>query len=263
MNIFVIGDIVGKPGRRALRELLPQYVEREQVAFCVANAENVAGGSGITIETAQELFALPIDVLTSGDHIWKKKETRAFVEKEPRLLRPANLSPRAAGRGSGIFESRDGVKVGVLNLQGRTFMRPIDCPFRAAEALVQTMAMETNIILVDMHAEATSEKVAMGRFLDGQVSLVFGTHTHVQTADECVLPNGTAYITDLGMTGPHDSVIGRRADRVIEAALTQMPQSFDVAKGDARISGALVRIEPDSGRATDIQRVQLCLPTDA
>lgn len=257
MNILFIGDIVGKPGRHALRDVLPALFEREQVDFCVANAENAAGGSGITVEVAQELLALGIDVLTSGDHIWRKREVVPFIRSEPRLLRPANLSPEAAGQGYGLYEARNGVKVGVVCLLGRTFMKPADCPFRAARRIVGDLLAQTPVVLVDFHAEATSEKVAMGWFLDGQASAVFGTHTHVQTADERLLPNGTAYITDVGMTGPYESVIGRRVDRVLQALLTQMPHPFDVAKGDPRVSGALVAVEPQTGRATAIRRVNV------
>ena len=261
MRIMLIGDIVGRPGRQALAELLPSLIQSEAIDFCVANAENAAGGAGITIAVMQELLAMPIDVLTSGDHIWDKKEIVPVARTEPRLLRPANLSAEAAGRGAGLYQARNGVTVGVINLQGRTFMKPSDCPFHAARRAVEELRKSTNVILVDMHAEATSEKVAMGWFLDGQVSAVFGTHTHVQTADESILPNGTAYITDLGMTGPYKSVIGRRTDRVLEAVYTQMPTTFDVAREDARIGGALVTVDPATGRATDITRVQLRSPS--
>ena len=258
MNILMLGDIVGKPGRQVLHELLPGLMQSEQIGLCVANGENAAGGSGLTVAVARDLLNLGIDVLTSGDHVWKKREIQSIIDTEPRLLRPANLSPEASGRGFGIFEARGGEKVGVVNLQGRTFMKPADCPFRAARRIVGEMSVETNVIVVDFHAEATSEKVAMGWFLDGQVSAVVGTHTHVQTADERVLPNGTAYLTDLGMTGPHESVIGRRTDRVLKALVTQMPHAFDVAKRDKRISGAILSVQPETGRATEIRRVQLC-----
>ncbi len=255
---MLIGDIVGKPGRQALAELLPNYVQSEGIDFCVANAENAAGGAGITVAVMQELLAMPIDVLTSGDHIWDKKEIVPVIDAEPRLLRPANLSPEANGRGSGLYKARNGVTVGVVNLQGRTFMKPSDCPFHAARRVVDELRKSTPVIVVDMHAEATSEKIAMGWFLDGQVSAVFGTHTHVQTADERILPNGTAHITDLGMTGPYTSVIGRRVDRVLQALYTQMPAPFDVAKEDVRIAGAVVTLDSATGRATGIERVQLC-----
>jgi len=260
---MLIGDIVGKPGRQALAELLPAFVQSEGIDFCAANAENAAGGAGLTVAVMQELLAMPIDVLTTGDHIWDKKEIVPVAGAETRLLRPANYSPEAEGRGAGLYKARNGVTVGVINLQGRTFMRPCDCPFHAARRIVEELRKATHVILVDMHAEATSEKIAMGWFLDGQVSAVFGTHTHVQTADETLLPNGTAYITDLGMTGPYKSVIGRRIDRVLQAIYTQMPTPFEVAREDARIAGAVVTVDPATGCATEIKRVQLCSPSRA
>jgi len=263
VNILAIGDIVGRPGRRVLHDHLPDLMQREGVDFCVANAENAAGGSGLTVETARELLDLGIDVLTSGDHVWKKREILGLVDAEPRLLRPANLSPEAAGRGYGVYEARGGVRVGVVNLQGRTFMKPVDCPFRTVRRILEELSTQTAVLVVDFHAEATAEKVAMGWFLDGQASAVVGTHTHIQTADERLLPNGTAYLTDLGMTGPYESVIGRRTDRVLKALITQMPQSFDVAKRDRRLCGALIAVEPETGRATSIRRVQLCSPDEA
>lgn len=259
MKILAIGDIVGKPGRRILAEKLPDFIEKENIDFCVVNAENAAGGSGITIKILNQLLEMPIDVLTSGDHVWKKKEIIETIKTETRLLRPANLSPEAAGEGAHIYTAKNGVKVGVLNLQGRTFMRPCDCPFRAARRIVAELREETPVIAVDFHAEATSEKIGMGWFLDGQASFVFGTHTHVQTADERVLPGGAAYITDLGMTGAHKSIIGRKIDAVLKATITQMPVPFDVAKEDPRISGAIADIDEKTGKARDIRRVQICL----
>jgi hypothetical protein len=261
MKIFFIGDIVGRPGRQVLSERLPGFLQGEAIDFCIANGENAAGGSGLTVEVMKELLRLPIDVLTSGDHIWCKKEIVPAADTEERLLRPANLSPEAAGRGAGLYQARNGIAVGVINLQGRTFMKPCDCPFHTARRLVEELRKKTRVIIVDMHAEATSEKAAIAWFLDGQVSAVLGTHTHVQTADERILPGGTAFITDVGMTGPHKSIIGRRIDRVLQAALTQMPVPFDVAKEDRRISGAVVTVREDTGGATDIKRVQLCSET--
>lgn len=257
MNILFIGDIVGRPGRRILTEHLGTIRTGLAVDFCIGNAENAAGGSGLTPDAAEELFRAGVDVLTNGDHVWQKKEILPLMEKSPRLLRPANLSPLALGRGWCVFTIPSGAAIGVLNLQGRIFMRPVDCPFRVADAILPEMSGQARIIIVDMHAEATAEKVAMGWHLDGRVSAVLGTHTHIQTADEQILPGGTAYITDVGMTGPYDSVIGRRKDRVLEAMLTQMPKVFDVAKGDVRLSAVLVAVDPASGRAQGIRRIHL------
>jgi metallophosphoesterase (TIGR00282 family) len=256
LNLLFIGDVVGQPGRRIIAERLPALRQALAVDFCAANAENAAGGSGLTLETAMELLAAGVDVLTNGDHVWQQKEIIPLMVKDERLLRPANISPLAAGRGWGVYAA-GGAKVGVLNLQGRTFMKPVDCPFRTADAALPQILSQTPIVLVDFHAEATAEKVALGWHLAGRVSAVLGTHTHVQTADEEILSGGTAYITDVGMTGPYDSVIGRRKDRVIEALLTSMPKAFDVAKGDARLCGALVTVDAATGRASAIRRLQV------
>jgi metallophosphoesterase (TIGR00282 family) len=255
IKILIIGDIVGKPGRKILQDKLPRLIERWSLSFVIANGENAAGGSGITLETMEEILKAGVDCITSGDHVWKKKEVVSLLEKDRRLLRPENYGERAAGSGVGLYKTRTGHEIGVVNLLGRVFMKPCDCPFKAAERAVSSLSHKTKIILVDMHAEATSEKVAMGWMLDGRVSAVFGTHTHIQTADERVLPKGTAYITDLGMTGPYESVLGRQTDRVLQAILTQMPCAFDVAKGDVRLCGALVTVDSDTGRALDIQRL--------
>ena len=257
MNLLFIGDIVGKPGRRILQQRLRDMRRAWNVDFCVANGENAAGGSGLTPPVADELLDAGVDVLTSGDHVWKKKEIIPRLADDPRLLRPANISPLAKGRGWHLYDISTGLAVGVINLQGRTFMKPVDCPFRAADDILPRLSAQTRIIIVDFHAEATAEKVALGWHLDGRVSALLGTHTHVQTADETILPQGTAYITDVGMTGPHDSVIGRRKDRVLAATLTQMPHSFDVAGGDVRISGVLLDIDTVSGRAESIRRIHL------
>ncbi|MBM4043621.1 MAG: TIGR00282 family metallophosphoesterase [Planctomycetes bacterium] len=256
-NILALGDIVGRPGRRILETKLAAIRQAEAIDFCVANCENAAGGSGVTPEIARELFGYGVDVLTSGDHIWKKKEIIPFLSENPRLLRPANYSPQAAGRGATVFETKDGLKVGVINLLGRVFMHPADCPFRAANELVPKLAKETPLIVVDVHAEATSEKIAMGWHLDGKVTAVFGTHTHIQTADERLLPQGTAYVTDLGMTGPYESVLGRRKDRVLKAIMTQMPEVFDVATDDVRMCGVIISADPRTGKATGIRRIQV------
>ncbi|MDP1853312.1 MAG: TIGR00282 family metallophosphoesterase [Candidatus Omnitrophota bacterium] len=257
MNILFIGDIVGKPGREAVKALLPKLIEREKIDLTVANAENVAGGSGINPKCAEELFGCGIDVLTSGDHIFKRQEVISIID-HPYLLRPANLSPRALGKGHCVIEKK-GVKIGVLNLQGRVFMHPIDCPFRTAQEVVEKIRKETRIIIVDIHAEATSEKIALGFFLDGEVSLVAGTHTHVQTADEKILPGGTAYISDVGMAGPCDSVIGRRKEQVIEKFLTGMPTRFEVASAGVELQGVAVEIDDHTGKAKTIKRIKECL----
>jgi len=257
LRAFLIGDVVGHPGRAILTKKLSAFREKRGIDFCVANAENASGGSGITIVNAREVFDAGVDVITMGDHVWKRKEIASLMETEPRILRPYNYSPLAAGTGVGLYTLPGGVAIGVVNLIGRVFLKPCDCPFRAADQALRQLAPHTPNILVDFHAEATAEKIAMGWHLEGRVTCVFGTHTHVQTADEQILPQGTAFICDLGMTGPHDSVLGRRKDRVLKAALTQMPHPFDVAKGDVRISGALVTFNPQTGRAEAIERIQV------
>src|SRR3989338_883612 len=225
MKILVIGDVVGNPGREAVRALVPQLRRRHYLYLVIANCENVAGGAGVAPKTAQELFGSGVDFLTSGQHIWRHKEIGPYLNQEPRLIRPANYPVGAPGSGSGVVSARDGTRVGILNLVGRVFLETnTDCPFRIAQREVERLQRETPVILVDMHAEATSEKVAMGWYLDGKVSAVVGTHTHIQTADERVLPKGTAYLTDLGMTGPYDSVIGRRVDQIIERYGPVMPR---------------------------------------
>jgi len=256
MKVLFIGDIVGKGGRRAVRELLPSLREREGVEFVIANAENAAGGMGVTSEKAKELLEMGIDVLTSGNHIWKKKEILSYIEREPRLLRPANYPSGAPGRGSGVFRARNGIKVGVLNLEGRVFMKALECPFRTAEERIDYLKKESPILVVDFHAEATSEKMAMGWFLDGEVSAVIGTHTHVQTADERILPAGTAYITDAGMTGPINSVIGIKKELAIERFLTLLPNRFEPAKGEIELQGVIVEIDDESGLALNIKRIR-------
>ena len=255
MKILFVGDIVGSPGRQAARELLPKLKKNKKIDFIVANAENAAGGSGLTPEIAEELFDIGIDVLTSGDHIWKKKEIYDFLNADKRILRPANYPETDPGRGATIVESSDGIKVGVINVLGRVFLSAIECPFKTAQELVKQLGEKTPIIIVDIHAEATSEKIALGKFLDGTVSAVLGTHTHVQTADEAILPRGTAYITDVGMTGPFDSVIGRKTDQILERFLTQMPTKFEVAAGDIRLQGAIIDIDDKTGKASRMERV--------
>jgi hypothetical protein len=257
LRALLVGDVVGGPGRDILTRKLAALRRKRQVDFCIANVENASGGSGLTIANAREILAAGVDVMTMGDHVWKRKEIVPFIEREPRLLRPLNLSPLASGAGLGLYTLSGGVQIAVLNLLGRVFMKPADDPFRAAEEALRQVSPHTQNVFVDFHAEATAEKLTLGCYLDGRVTCVFGTHTHVQTADERLLPKGTAFICDLGMTGPHDSILGRRTDRVLKATLTQMPVPFDVAKGDVRIVGALVAFDPATGRALSIERLQL------
>ena len=259
VTIMFSGDVVGEPGRCAIRRLLPLLRERHKIDFCVVNGENAAGGSGITPKTFSELRDAGADVVTMGDHIWDNKEILPLMGVEPRLLRPANYPSRAVGSGSVVVESPSGAKIAVLNLMGRTFMKDVDCPFHVAEHEVAALRGRTPIIIVDMHAETTSEKIALARFLDGQVSAVLGTHTHVQTADEQIFPKGTAFICDAGMTGPHHSILGREIEPIIERFLTQMPQRFEVAKKGIRLNGVLVEVDRDTGHALKIERVNIPL----
>ncbi len=256
MRLLFVGDIVGKPGRRGVQRVVPELVQHAEIDFVVANCENSSGGIGVDPGTAREILAAGADVLTSGNHIWAKREIIEYVRDSDVLIRPANFAPDAPGWGFTVKTSRSGVKVGVLNLIGRVFMGTYDCPFRAADAALASLRERTPVIFVDMHAEATSEKVAMGWYLDGRVSAVVGSHTHVQTADERVLPGGTAYLTDAGMCGPIDSVIGMRREPVLQRFLTQMPSRFEVASGPALVQGAIVDIDETTGRATAIERVQ-------
>jgi metallophosphoesterase (TIGR00282 family) len=258
MKILFIGDIVGKPGRRAVRELLPGIIEERRIDFVIANCENAAAGFGVTAEIIEELYGAHIDVLTSGNHIWDKKEVMEFVDDYETLLRPANYPEGAPGRGSVVIHTPGGIPVGVLNLAGRVFMHPLDCPFRTAEREIEKLRKRARVIIVDMHAEATSEKIAMGWYLDGKVTAVLGTHTHVQTADERILPGGAAYITDVGMTGPFDSVIGIKKESILRRFLLQIPNKFDVAKGDVRLQGVTVEAASD-GRATAVERLDVSL----
>lgn len=257
MKILFIGDIVGKAGRLAAARLLPRLISRFGIDLCVANGENAAAGFGLTPKILEELKKLEIGVVTSGNHIWKKKEIYPVLDEDNTLLRPLNYPAGVPGHGSCIVSTPGGDRVGVLNLMGRVFMYPIDCPFRAAEAEIARLREQTKTIIVDFHAEATSEKVAMGCFLDGKVSAVLGTHTHVQTADESVLPQGTAYITDTGMTGPMNSVIGVKTDIIIDKYLYQIPKRFDTAKGSAQLCGVVVDIDGATGKANRILRIRM------
>lgn len=259
MNILFIGDIMGKPGRRAVRELLPGLMEARSIDLVIANCENAAGGFGVTRDIVEELFSDNIDVLTSGNHIWDKKEIESFIEDYRNLIRPANYPKGVRGFGSTITVDRSGTLVGVLNLMGRVFMRDIDCPFRTAQREIALLKERTKIVIVDFHAEATSEKQALGWFLDGEASAVLGTHTHVQTADERILPKGTGFITDAGLTGPFDSIIGNEKSRVIERFLTGVPNKFEVARGDVFLQGVLLDIDPETGMCGQIERINLKL----
>ena len=256
VRILGIGDVVGRPGRSIIKERLGEFMRRESVDCVVANGENLAGGSGLLPQEAEELFQAGVSVITGGDHVWGKKEIIPYIDRTPRLIRPANYSAEQPGRGHVVFEAPSGAKIGVVHLQGRVFMNVgCDCPFQTARKVIEELRQKTPVIAVDMHCEATSEKVGMGWWLDGHASFVFGTHTHIQTADERILPNGTAYITDCGMTGPYDSVIGRRTDRVLHRFTTGMPAHFEVASGDVRLCGALATVDSESGRALEVRRV--------
>jgi 2',3'-cyclic-nucleotide 2'-phosphodiesterase len=259
MRILFIGDIVGKAGRQAIDGVLQKVIADHKIDFTIANGENAAGGMGITPAIAIEMLDQGVDVLTSGNHIWAKKEILPFLDEELRILRPANYPPRVPGRGSGIFHSPNGQKVGVLNLEGRVFMKHLDCPFRVGEKEVELLRKETNVILVDFHAEATSEKMAMGWFLNGRVSAILGTHTHVQTSDEKILDEGTAYITDVGMTGPLASVIGIRKQVALDRLLTQIPWKFDVATEEIELQGVVIDVDSETGKSKSIQRIRVPL----
>ena len=257
MNVLFIGDIMGEPGRRAITRLLHKVVVEHAVDLVIGNGENAAGGFGITPELAQELYELGLAVITTGNHAWDRKEILDFMRQERRLLRPANYPEGAPGRGSVVVETAGGQRLGVLQLMGRVYMPTLDCPFQVARREIARLKQETAAIIVDMHAEATSEKMAMGYFLDGEVAAVVGTHTHVQTADEQILPKGTAYLTDIGMTGPIHSVIGIKKELAIEKFLTQMPRRFEVASGPAVFSAVLVELDGQIGKAIRIQRFRM------
>jgi len=254
---MIIGDVVGSPGREALKRCVSLLREQHQIHACIANGENAAGGFGLTAQTAEEMFAGGIDFITGGNHIFDKRDFGEYLESSNRVIRPANYPPALPGRGAGTFAA-DGVTVGVLNLMGRTFMPPMDDPFRCADAMISDLRRRTPVIVVDLHAEATSEKVAMGRYLDGRVSCVVGTHTHVQTADEQIFPGGTAYISDLGMTGPMDGVIGMEQGAVLDRFLTGLSERFSVQKsGMKQFNAVVVSIDRGTGKATEIKRIFL------
>ena len=257
MKILFIGDIFGHPGRRIVKELLPTLVGEYDPDLVLANGENAAAGFGITPPLVEELLDVGIAVLTSGNHIWDKKEIYTYLNEhaDGRLLRPANYPPGAPGHGVYLGKTRSGFDYAVLNLQGRIFMNPIDCPFRTADAELARIPPQVKVRIVDIHAEATSEKISLGWYLDGRVTAVLGTHTHIPTADETILPNGAAYVTDLGMTGPYDSVIGIDKQPVIQKFLNQLPARFEVAKGDVRLHAVLIEADPQTGHALSIQRI--------
>jgi len=256
MKILFIGDIVGRPGRDAIRVLLPGLKDKHSLDLAIANAENAAGGSGVTPAIADELFGYGLDALTSGDHIWKKKEVLELFDRKLPVLRPANYPAGSPGSGHCIVKTSKAASVGIINLEGRVFMSNLDCPFKRAKELIEELKKKTKVIIVDIHAEATSEKVALGWFLDGLVTAVVGTHTHIQTADEKILPRGTAYITDVGMCGPYHSVIGRKIEQILVRFLTQMPTRFEMASEDVQLHGVILDIDEKTGKAKGIERIQ-------
>jgi metallophosphoesterase (TIGR00282 family) len=256
-RLLFIGDIVGRPGRELVRRGLSALIAHHQIDLVVANVENAAAGFGVTPDIADDLMSYGVHVMTGGNHTWDKKEIVPYFEDQPRLLRPANLPAGAPGRGSYVARADNGVPVGVINVMGRVFMTAIDDPFRVAQEEIERVRGEARVILVDMHAEATSEKVALGWYLDGRVTVVVGTHTHVQTADERLLPGGTAYITDVGMTGPHDSVIGVERSAILQRFLTALPQRFETATENPRFHGVIVTADETTGKATGIERLSL------
>jgi metallophosphoesterase (TIGR00282 family) len=258
VKLLFIGDIIGKPGRQVISRELHRLVDRYMVDLVIANGENAAGGFGITEETANELYKCGIDVLTSGNHIWDKKDSLNFINRAEKLLRPANYPDGTPGRGSALFTTAGGAKVAVLNLEGRVFMNNLECPFRTADREISQLYTETPIIFVDFHAEATSEKASLGWYLDGRVSALIGTHTHIQTADERILPGGTAYLTDAGMTGGFDSVIGVKKEEAITKFLSQLPVKFDVAKNNLRLNGVVIVVDEQTGKALSIERINIC-----
>lgn len=264
IRVLCLGDVVGRPGRLALRARLPALIQEHNIQCVIANVENAANGSGITPILYEKIKKSGVHLMSMGDHVYRRKESIHLYQEKTDITRPANLGPTATGVRVAVYKLPDGTPLALFTLLGRQYMKNVDCPFRTADELLTTsIPAQCKLIFVDMHAEATSEKIALGWYLDGRVTAVFGTHTHVQTADERLLPAGTAYISDLGMTGPHDGVLGRRADRVISNLLTNMPCAFDIAQGDVRITGALIDADPISGRALQIQRVSVPVSQEA
>lgn len=257
INILFIGDIIGKPGRKTVKKVLPDLANEYSLDLVVANGENSAAGFGITPDIFKELKSIGIDVVTTGNHIWDKKEINEFLEDEPNLIRPANYSDNNPGSGSTLFTTPSGHVIAIVNLAGRVFMGNSDCPFTKGRAIVDALKKKTNIIMIDFHGEATSEKVAAAMYFDGDITLLTGTHSHVQTADERILEGGTAFITDAGMTGPQDSIIGMEKESIIKRFLTQTPQRFEVAKGKCTFSGVVVTADSSTGKALEIKRIQI------
>jgi 2',3'-cyclic-nucleotide 2'-phosphodiesterase len=256
-RILFIGDVMGKPGRELVRRGLTAIVDAHDIDFVIANAENSAAGFGVTGDIAKTLLEYGIDAMTSGNHVWDKREVLEYIAAEPRLLRPANFPAGVPGRGRGLYRTRRGEAIGVVNVMGRVFMAPLDDPFAVVLKEIEALRADTRVVIVDLHAEATSEKVAMGWHLDGRATAVIGTHTHVQTADERVLPRGTAYITDVGMTGPHDSIIGIDISAALGRFLNAMPAKFEVATGNPKLHAVVVTADPATGRASAIERLSL------
>lgn len=257
MRVLFLGDIVGRPGRRAVKELLPSLYEKYDPHLVIANGENAAGGNGITRKTADEIFLSGVDILTMGNHVWDQKEVYDFIDRGDRIVRPANYPPDTPGRGYMITYSRDNNKVGIINLSGRVYLPALDCPFRMLDEILPIINKQTKITIVDFHAEATSEKMALAWYADGRVSAVIGTHTHIQTADERILPGGTGYITDAGMTGPQNSILGVKVEPVIQKFLTQRPVRFEVASGSVQLNAVYLEIDHEKGITTTIKRIQV------
>ncbi len=257
LNVLCIGDIVGKPGRRIVAEKLKGIVQKYEVDCVIANAENAAGGSGLTPQIYNKLLRYGVNIVTLGDHAFRKRDIIQTLESADNIVRPANLSEHAAGKSVALYKTGKGPVVAVVSLIGRIFMKPADCPYSAIDRIIPGLSRKADIIFIDMHAEATSEKIAAGYYLDGKVSCLFGTHTHVVTADERILPNGTAYITDIGMTGPHDSILGRKTENVLKSFRTQMPYPFEVATDDIRLNGILVTVDSNTKAAERIERIRV------
>ncbi|MEW6625013.1 MAG: TIGR00282 family metallophosphoesterase [Bacillota bacterium] len=255
MKVLFVGDVVGRPGRYILKKFIPQIKEEHKIDIIIANGENAAGGHGITYQVANELFDCGVHMVTLGNHAWDKKEIMDFIDTEERIIRPENYPACTPGRGYKII-SKNYLEIAIINLQGRVFMQPLECPFRTMDRIIEKISGRTNIIIVDFHAEATSEKAALGYYLDGRVSAVVGTHTHIQTADEKVLPKGTAYITDVGMTGPSESILGVKIENIITRFLTQLPNRFDVATGRSQLNAVVIDINNQTGSAVNIMRLQ-------
>ena len=261
VRILFLGDVVGKGARSIIKEKLPGYIKENGIFYTVANVENIVGGSGITLKTINEVFAAGVDIATSGDHIWKKKDVLEIIDSLP-IVRPLNYGDAALGKGY-IIKEKDGIIIAVVNLIGRVFMQPVDCPFKSVSEVLARIQERTNIIIVDVHAEATSEKLALGHYLSGKVSAVIGTHTHIPTADERIISGHTAYITDAGMCGSCDSILGRVKENVIERFVTNMPVRFNLADKDLRLQGVILEIDSDSGKSLSIQRVEIKQDTAA